>query len=193
MPFKSQNARSDTGNKRRGPEGLRPVAESAEWLFAHLRKHSAQATEVSVLPDACSNDAEGPVCTHDPYPRITPGEYEAFCYDSLQYQDPRFRHAWKCRLDFRVTTRLGNVKVCGFLHLGTAEKPYVGRSSEYHRAWVLANRGLPRKRQTMRHTVFRGKSFRVVLGDTKKRYDGTEHPEWMIYSTVKKILERIGP
>ena len=126
-----------------------------------------------------------PVCDEEPYPRYSPGEYLVRCVGADTYPDPRFK-SYKCRLDFRFMDREGTVS--GFFHLGSGEQPKAGRGSEYRRAWVIANGEQPRKRQRLSQRVFQDKVFRVRVDDTRKRYDGREHPEAEVYSTVKEIL-----
>jgi hypothetical protein len=94
-------------------------------------------------------------------------------------------------LDFQFLNQEG--KVVGFFHMGNGEKPKAGRRSRYFAAWVEANSAVPRKRQLMSRRVFVGTIFKVRIGDTTRRHDGGEHPEAVIYSTVKEILKRMWP
>jgi len=57
----------------------------------------------------------------------------------------------------------------------------------------MANGAAPRKRQQMSRRVFVGKIFRVHIADTRKAYDGKEHPEGAVYSTIKEFVACIGP
>src|SRR5262249_24937262 len=131
-----------------------------------------------------------PVCTDHMYPRYRPGNYEARCIAARTYRDPQFQR-WICRLEFRLVP--DGQTVFAFLNLGHGEKPYVGRPSEYRRAWILANGDVPRRRQAMSHRVCQDKIFLVRIGDTTKRFDGREHPEAEIYSKVREILKRTWP
>lgn len=131
-----------------------------------------------------------PVCQEAPYPRYEPGDYEAECVEATVYFHPILR-AWKCQLDFRILPN--SEPVCGFLHLGNKNQPSAGPSSEYRRAWIIATGQAPRKRQTMSHRIFKGKIFGVRIGDTTRRFDGRDHPEPAVYSTVKEILRRAYP
>jgi hypothetical protein len=131
-----------------------------------------------------------PVCEADPYPRYSPGIYEAQCVAAQIYRDPQFR-AWKALLHFRMAQT--GQPVWGFFHLGRGEKSKAGRRSNYWRAWVIANGGPPRRRQTLSARVFNRKIFEVRIEDVTKRFDQSDHPEVAIYSTVKHIIRRTYP
>jgi hypothetical protein len=132
----------------------------------------------------------GPVCDEDPYPRYPAGTYQAQCVSGSIYRDRQFR-AWKAALKFHLLPDVG--PVWGFLHMGRGERPSAGRRSDYWRAWVIANGGPPRRRQTLSVRVFKGKIFEVRVGDVTQRYDQSAHPEGAIYSTVKGITRRTYP
>jgi hypothetical protein len=141
-----------------------------------------------------------PVCGDDPHPRYPPGEYEVVCVGAVTYQDPRFRTkgpdgvsraTWKCRLDCRFLAEPATV--CGFFNMGNGPEPHVGRGSRYWKAWVMAHGTPPHKRQRPSKRTFEGKVFRVEIGDTRKDYEGDEHPEGAVYSTIKKFLACVGP
>ena len=149
-------------------------------------------TPVKDMNEPITAEALGmePVCETDPYPRHEPGEYEAECVSVVTYWHPQLR-AWKCRLGFKILGERDGV-FC-FLHLGNGEAPKAGPRSEYYRVWVLATGHTPRKRQTLSKRVFKGKGFKVRIGDTTRRFDGRNHPDGQIYSTVKEILQRTFP
>ncbi len=131
-----------------------------------------------------------PVCEADPYPRHEPGDYEAECVSAVTYWHPQLR-AWKCRLEFKTLVERDSV-FC-FLHLGNGETTKAGPRSEYYRVWVLATGHAPRKRQTLSNRVFKGKTYEIRIGDTIRRFDGRNHPDGQIYSTVKEILKKAYP
>ena len=148
-------------------------------------------SSTSKSPD---KELNGPalLCEDAPYPRFTPGDYEARCVAAKVYRDPRFRR-WVARLEFRLMGGEGGV-VYAFLNLGTGAKALVTRGSEYRRAWVIANDGIaPRKRQVMSLRAFIGKIFLVRIGDTSRRFDGRDHPAGEVYSTVKEVKAKVGP
>jgi hypothetical protein len=157
----------------------------------------ASGVEAAPLPDRSGANMlrpklveVAPVCEEDPYPRYSPGTYEAQCVAGGIYRDPQFR-AWKALLQFRLVP--GGEPVCCFFHMGTKELPKAGRRSNYWRAWVIANAGPPRRRQVLSARVFKGKIFEVRVGDVTKRFDQSEHPEGAIYSTVKEIIRKTYP
>lgn len=139
---------------------------------------------------ADSHDEIAPICEENPYPRLTPGTYQAQCVRGKIYKDPQF-HCWKAILWYKLP--FGGQEVCGFFHLGNGDKPKAGPRSEYKRAWTIANGGPPRKRQELSPRAFKDKVFDVEIGDVRKRFDGQEHPKCSVYSTVKKILLRTYP
>lgn len=129
-----------------------------------------------------------PVCEKAEYPHYEPGEYDAECLAAVTYPDPRFR-TWKCKLQFSIMPDC--VPVYAFLNLGRGENPHAGPGSEYRRVWIIAARSKPKKRQVLSNRVFKGKLFRIRIGDVTGRFDGRRHPEAAVYSVVKEILERI--
>lgn len=151
---------------------------------------AANFTQPVPKPDA--PEIDGPISDDAPYPRYEPGIYEACCIKSRIYRHPLFR-AWKCDLQFVFGENNQNV-VFGFFHLGNGDKPHAGRQSQYRRAWIIANDGeQPKKRQTLSRRLFVGKIFRVRIADTVKRSNGSQMGAGEIYSTVKEIIEKIGP
>jgi hypothetical protein len=59
-------------------------------------------------------------------------------------------------------------EVCGFFNMGTGEQPSAGRGSEYWRVWAMAKGDQPR-RGRLSKSVFKGRIFRVRIGDTELR------------------------
>ncbi len=149
------------------------------------------ATATAANPFAAP-DIDGPISEDAPYPRYEPGIYEAWCVKSRIYRNPMLR-AWKCDLEFRFGEDDQNV-VYSFLHLGNGQEPKAGRQSQYRRAWIIANDGVqPTKRQVLSKRLFVGKRFRVRIADTVKRSNGSQLGAGEIYSTVREIIEKIGP
>lgn len=130
-----------------------------------------------------------PVFEGTEYARIKPGEYAAQCVHAKVYRDPGFR-TWKALLRFRLID--GGQEVYGFLNLGRGESPRAGRRSRYWEVWTLANGAPPRKRQTMTARVFRGKVFLVEVSDVTRTGDRRPHHPRAIYSTVKRIIEKVA-
>ena len=131
-----------------------------------------------------------PSATSAPYPHYAPGIYEAECVSAKSYRDRQFK-SWKVCLRFRLLP--DGQPVSGYYHLGRGEKPHAGPRSEYLRAWIIANGGLPTKRQVLSARTFEGKLFSVRVADVKHRYDGREHPAEAVYSTVHEIMRRTYP
>lgn len=163
------------------------MAEVSNPLSEPLRTGCALQEHVGE-DSGCANAA--PVSEESPYPRLEPGIYDAACTSAGIYRDPRF-HAWKCRLEFSVLP--GAERVFGFLHLGNGQKARAGRSSEYWRAWVIANGNQPRKRQVLTPRVFMGKIFEVKISDVVRRFDGRDHPPGTAYSVIRQIVRRLYP
>jgi hypothetical protein len=107
------------------------------------------------------------------------------------YRDPQFRRL-VCLLRCALVLDPKR-EVCGFLNLGTDEKPKAGRRSNYWRAWVIANGEPPRKRQVLSRRVFVGKIFLVRIGDVEKDMDGAVHAEFEKYSVIQEIKEKRWP
>jgi hypothetical protein len=131
----------------------------------------------------------GPVFEGKEYARIEPGEYAAQCAHAKVYRDPGFR-TWKALLRFRLID--GGQEIYGFYNMGRGESPHAGRRSRYWAAWTLANGAPPRRGQTMTPRVFRGKVFLVQVSDVTHTGDGKPHHPSAIYSTVKKIIEKMA-
>src|SRR5262245_52607178 len=143
-------------------------------------------SRISLANVAVDSDGEelAPIFEGAAYPLIAPGRYEAQCVQGKFYFDPQFR-AWKAILRFRLLS--SDQQVVGFFHLGRGESPKAGRRSKYMRAWIIANKAPPTKRQTLSTRVFRGKIFEVEIHTVDHSYDQREHPPGMQYSTVSEI------
>ena len=120
-----------------------------------------------------TEDGLDPVCQEDPHPRYRPNSPKET----------------RVPASGRPLMR----PFCCFLNLGSKQKPYIGRRSEYRRAWIIANGAPPRKRQVCSKRVFVGKCFEVEIGDVETRFDQRPHPEGEIYSRVKQIIKRTIP
>ena len=116
------------------------------------------------------------------YPRITPGEYRAYCKWGKQYRDPGF-HGWRCLLRWDVLTEdLLRVLACVplWFALGAGDKPHASRRGKYLPEWIRANGGPPVRGDRLSPKVFVGRLARVEVGDT-------EGPA--PYSVVRRIIE----
>jgi hypothetical protein len=132
-----------------------------------------------------------PVNEAEKYPWFPPGEYTGMVTESKIFQHPALR-AWKCLVKFKLL-EADLAEVVGFFHLGRGEKSRAGRGSRYYRFWVEANGGPPRRGRVMTERIFKGKVFKVLVADTTTRFDGSRHHQSEIYSTVRDVLERVGP
>jgi hypothetical protein len=147
---------------------------------------------MSVTAASPALEIDGPISDDAAYPHYQPGVYEALCVQARIYRHPMFR-AWKCDLKFLFGEDSKNV-VYGFFHLGEGEEAKVGRQSLYRRAWIMANDGeLPKKRQVLSKSAFVGKVFKIRIGDTVKRSRRSQLGAGEVYSTVKEIVQKIGP
>ena len=116
------------------------------------------------------------------YPRISPGEYRAYCKWGKQYRDPGFRR-WLCLLRWDVLTDdLVRViaSVPQWFPLGCREKPHASRRGKYLPEWIRANGGPPSRRDRLSPGVFVYRMARVEIDDT-------EGPA--PYSVVRRIIE----
>jgi hypothetical protein len=116
------------------------------------------------------------------YPRIAPGEYQAYCKSSKRYPDRGF-HRWVCMLRWDVLTDdLLRVIACVplWLPLGTGDKPHASRRGKYLPEWIRANGGPPVRGDRLSPRVFVQRLARVEIGDT-------EGPA--PYSVVRKVIE----
>ena len=135
-------------------------------------------------------DSPGPVLVHPAehqaiewkeYPRVTPGEYRAYCRWGKHYRDPGF-HRWLCLLRWDVLTdELSRVLACvpQFFPLGTGAKPRASRRGKYFPEWIQANGGPPARGDRLSPRVFLRRIAWVEIGDT-------EGPA--PYSVVKRII-----
>lgn len=160
---------------------LASQADAAEGVIGDGSRQGARPSQTAT-PE--------PVSETGPYPRYEPGRYDAECVSAQIYFDRQFR-SWKCALRFSILE--DEAPIFCFLHLGSKAKPTAGPRSEYRRAWIIANGGQPRKRQSLSPRIFTGKIFEVIVGDVAKRFDGREHPAQAIYSIVRQIVSRTFP
>jgi len=114
------------------------------------------------------------------YPRIAPGNYEAYCRGGQIYRDPGYRR-WTCLLRFDVLTEGGEciASVPMWLNLGGEAKPRASRRSFYFREWSKASGAPPARRGRLSPKVFARRIARVEVGDTVGPYP---------YSVVRQIL-----
>lgn len=155
-----------------------------------MRAHLPGLAKAEDRQDRASAEIEGPVAENDPYPRYEPGVYEAECLRAEVYFDRAFKR-WNCLLKFALVPT--GEPVCGFLNLGSGQKPHAGPRSEYRRAWIIAQGEQPKRRQVLSKRVFERKIFEVEIEDVKQSHDGSEHPAKAIYSRVKRIVRRTYP
>jgi len=133
--------------------------------------------ETDDLDDDCPNAGED-------RPRIEPGEYIAFCHGTkvINYYGER-----KLMIQFRL---------CGGRYDGLelflpCPFPRGARSyrTKYYKQWVIANGARPERGQRMPRSVFVNKKFRILVGDSKRRFDNGElMPKFLQYSIVTSIL-----
>jgi hypothetical protein len=162
-----------------------------EKANATVEAHELGGTAAQTgVPTEARNFGPEPVNEYSPYPRYEPGIYEAECKRAEIYRDAQFR-SWKCVLQFSILP--GGDPISCFLHLGSESKAKAPPRSEYRRAWIIANRAQPRKRQTLSPRVFVGKIYQIRVRDVQKRFDGREHPTASVYSVVKEIVRRTYP
>jgi hypothetical protein len=118
------------------------------------------------------------------YPRITPGEYPAYCRFAKKYWDRSYRR-WTCILRWDVLSNdllMVVATIPCWLPLETREKAGASRKGKYLKEWVRANGGLPARRDLLSPRVFVRRMARVKVGDT----DPKKSP--VPYSVVRKIL-----
>jgi hypothetical protein len=121
------------------------------------------------------------------YPRIEPGEYAAVSGTTRIYFDKAFqRHVCLIRFAVLKDDKTLLAKLGWFLNLGSADKPRAGRRSEYWRAWIQANGGVPRRNDRLSPRIFERRACRVFVGDTAKNYRSDENFE--PYSIIRKVL-----
>jgi hypothetical protein len=123
-----------------------------------------------------------PAVTWSNYPRINPGEYQAYCRFAKWYRDPTYKR-WTCIIQFEVVAEnmidsLGVIPM--WLNGGDGEEPSAPRRSRYFPEWVKANGEPPIREDRMSPRVFTQRMARVRVGDTKGPAP---------YSVVREILE----
>ena len=122
------------------------------------------------------------------YPRVTPGEYFAYCFWGKRYRDPGL-HRWTCLLRWDVLSDdlQHTIAHCVplWFPLGDGEKPRASRRGKYLPAWVTANAGPPAPGDRLSPRVFTRRVARVMIGDTISSVP---------YSVVKRIIRwETGP
>jgi hypothetical protein len=148
--------------------------------------------EINFEPDSTSRAAKNPRHrrqTQDdsvdwqPYTRIAPGVYRAYCFWAKRYRDPGL-HRWTCLLRFNVfgneLTRAIAESVPLWFALGDGEKPRATRRGKYLPEWVRANGDPPTKGDRLSPRVFVHRFARVEVGDAKSSVP---------YSVVKRIID----
>jgi hypothetical protein len=116
------------------------------------------------------------------YPRISPGEYRAYCKWGKQYRDPGL-HRWTCLLRWDVLSEdLERVLACvpQWFPLGSRDKPRASRRGKYLPEWIRANGGPPVRKDRLSPGVFVCRMARVEVGDTAGPAP---------YSVVRRVLE----
>ena len=193
-PGKIRTARTDALGKDGAIGGASPECNSSGGQS--VARSVQGATSSIASQEAEARALKEPTCEEDPYPRIEPGFYNAYCSGVQIYRDPRFKRRWVCRLDFDIHDE-GMIprrvaQLAQFLNLGNGEKPKAGRGSEYRRSWIIATGGVPGKRQRMSKRVFRRHLYRVEVRDVQRRADGRAHIPAEVYSVVGQIVERVA-
>lgn len=122
-------------------------------------------------------------------PRLTPGEYRAYCRSAKTYRDGAFKR-WVCAVQFDVLDdsgeRLG--RVTWFLNLGSGERPQATRRTKYWDAWVKANGGAPKRKDRLASSVFVRRYAVVVVGDTGKNVKQEMIGTDCAYSVIKDVV-----
>ncbi|PKK82040.1 MAG: hypothetical protein CVT49_15760 [candidate division Zixibacteria bacterium HGW-Zixibacteria-1] len=126
-------------------------------------------------------------CAGESRPLIEPGEYAAICFktDITNYRGER-----KLLIQFRL---------CGGKHDGFElflPCPYPkgarGYRTKYYQNWAIANGAPPENGQRMVRSVFTNRKFRILVGDSERRFEDRKlMPEFLQYSIVKSILGNI--
>ncbi|MEW5924346.1 MAG: hypothetical protein AB1746_10195 [Candidatus Zixiibacteriota bacterium] len=120
-------------------------------------------------------------------PRMKPGEYIAYCYEtSLGH----YKGEQKLYIRFRL---LGGEYDGLELFLPCPYSPGKKKpSTKYYRLWEIVNGAPPQKGQKIAKHIFEDKKFRILVVDTKRRFENGElKPESLQYSVVKDILGKI--
>jgi hypothetical protein len=121
--------------------------------------------------------------------RIEPGEYRAHSRSASTYVDGLFQR-WVCSVQFDILTNsLLDVvaRLTWYLNLGSRDRPHAGRRGKFWRAWVIANAGVPKRRDRLSPRVFVGRFARVLVEDTQHDFKGISEPE-NAYSVVRDVL-----
>ena len=137
--------------------------------------------------------AAGMVWRGPEYPLLTPGKYQV---RGVKIQGPEWVRSylrWSLRVEFALTTEVGNVSA--FYNLGSdKDAQRIGRQSRYYKAWVVANRGHPYKGQMMTPEAFlEGQFFEVEVENCDKDAQGNLKPEAEVYSRITKIVRAWQP
>jgi hypothetical protein len=120
-------------------------------------------------------------------PRLTPGRYLVRC-TKAKWEWKGMFSAWKCVLTLADATDPDTPEVTAWLNGGTYRKhPITGQFSRYRPLWCEVNGGPPRRGDRMSPRIFIGQFFEITVEDIIKRHDGSEHPEELRYSAVRKI------
>lgn len=122
-------------------------------------------------------------------PRLTPGEYRAYCRSAKIYRDRGFKR-WVCAVQFDVLD--GNLnklaRTTWFLNLGSGDKPHVTRRSNYWAAWVKANGGPPQRRDRMSPLVFKKRYATILVADTTRDSRQELAVKELAYSVIRDVL-----
>ena len=122
-------------------------------------------------------------------PRLTPGEYPAYCRTAKIYRDSVFKR-WVCAIQFDVLNDSQETigRLTWFINLGSGEKPKANRRGNYFVAWQDANGEPPRRQDRMSPRVFTRRYATVVVADTVRdsRTELTEKE--LAYSVVRSVV-----
>lgn len=128
--------------------------------------------------------------SNDDLPHIPPGEYDAICIGTERGR------SWGGREDIYVRFRLYDGPCHGtdlFMVCTYHAKARLSRRHKYWQQWTLANDGPPLPGEKLSASVFRNRMFRVIVRDTRKSHsNGRPMPDWMQYSVVDSIVERLA-
>lgn len=143
----------------------------------HIWDSDNRLLSADELDDDCPRAGEG-------RPSIEPGQYIAHCFktDIKPFKNERKLLIW---------LRLNGGKYDGVELFLPCPYPRGTRScrTKYYNQWTIANGAPPRKGERMARSVFTDKKFRILVGDSKRRFENGElMPESLQYSIVKSIL-----
>ena len=102
------------------------------------------------------------------YPRLTPGEYSAYCKWAEWYWEPGYQR-WTCLIHWEILVAGGEcalATVPQWFNGGNGKKPRAGRRANYFAEWVKANGGPPARKDRLSSRVFVRRIAKVELGDT---------------------------